>query len=359
MKASIRQRLEKMTDRFEEVGRMLAAPDLAGGSPQFRELSMEYAKLEPLAERFRQFRELERERSTAEEMLSDADSQMRALGEEEVARLTPLLGAEEVELALLLIPKDPRDERNIFLEVRAGTGGDEAAIFAGDLYRMYARHAESKGWGVEVLSENPGEHGGYKEIIGRISGRGVFSRLKFEAGTHRVQRVPATEAQGRIHTSACTVAILPEMDEVEDVAINPAELRIDTYRSSGAGGQHVNKTDSAVRITHLPTGIVVECQDERSQHKNRSRAMALLKARLLAAEQEKQQTAQAQSRKLQVGSGDRSERIRTYNFPQGRVTDHRINLTLYKLASVMNGDLDELLDALQQEFRAEQLAAEE
>ncbi len=359
MKTSIRQRLEKMSDRFEEVGRMLAAPDLDGGSPQFRELSMEYARLQPLAERFAGFRELERERTAAEEMLTDADAQMRSLGEEEVARLVPVLAAEETELALLLIPKDPRDDRNIFLEVRAGTGGDEAALFAGDLYRMYARYAETKGWSVEVMSDNPGEHGGHKEIIGRISGRGVFSRLKFEAGTHRVQRVPATEAQGRIHTSACTVAILPELEEVEEVAINPAELRIDTYRSSGAGGQHVNKTDSAVRITHLPTGIVVECQDERSQHKNRSRAMALLKARLLAAEQEKQQSAQAQSRKLQVGSGDRSERIRTYNFPQGRVTDHRINLTLYKLASVMDGDMDELLDALQQEYRAEQLAAEE
>ena len=359
MKTSIRQRLEKMSDRFEEVGRMLAAPDLDGGSPQFRELSMEYARLQPLAERFAGFRELERERTAAEEMLTDADAQMRSLGEEEVARLVPVLAAEETELALLLIPKDPRDDRNIFLEVRAGTGGDEAALFAGDLYRMYARYAETKGWSVEVMSDNPGEHGGHKEIIGRISGRGVFSRLKFEAGTHRVQRVPATEAQGRIHTSACTVAILPELEEVEEVAINPAELRIDTYRSSGAGGQHVNKTDSAVRITHLPTGIVVECQDERSQHKNRSRAMALLKARLLAAEQEKQQSAQAQSRKLQVGSGDRSERIRTYNFPQGRVTDHRINLPLYKLASVMDGDMDELLDALQQEYRAEQLAAEE
>ena len=359
MKTSIRQRLEKMSDRFEEVGRMLAAPDLDGGSPQFRELSMEYARLQPLAERFAGFRELERERTAAEEMLTDADAQMRSLGEEEVARLVPVLAAEETELALLLIPKDPRDDRNIFLEVRAGTGGDEAALFAGDLYRMYARYAETKGWSVEVMSDNPGEHGGHKEIIGRISGRGVFSRLKFEAGTHRVQRVPATEAQGRIHTSACTVAILPELEEVEEVAINPAELRIDTYRSSGAGGQHVNKTDSAVRITHLPTGIVVECQDERSQHKNRSRAMALLKARLLAAEQEKQQSAQAQSRKLQVGSGDRSERIRTYNFPQGRVTDHRINLTLYKLARVMDGDMDELLDALQQEYRAEQLAAEE
>jgi peptide chain release factor 1 len=320
---------------------------------------MEYARLEPLAQRFRGFRELERERAAAHEMLADPDAGMRSLGEEEVARLATTLASEETELALLLIPKDPRDDKNIFLEVRAGTGGDEAAIFAGDLYRMYARYAESKGFSIEVMSESAGEHGGYKEIIGRISGRGVFSRFKFESGTHRVQRVPATEAQGRIHTSACTVAILPELDEVEEIALNPADLRIDTYRSSGAGGQHVNKTDSAVRITHLPSGIVVECQDERSQHKNRSRAMALLKARLLAAEQEKQQSAQAHARKLQVGSGDRSERIRTYNFPQGRVTDHRINLTLYKLGAVMDGDLDDLLDALQQEYRAEQLAAEE
>src|SRR6201999_461982 len=273
--------------------------------------------------------------------------------------LPPRISSEEQELQRLLIPKDPNDESNIFLEIRAGTGGDEAALFAGDLFRMYAKYAESKRWEVEVLSESPGEHGGYKEIISRIIGRGAYSLLKFESGTHRVQRVPATEAQGRIHTSACTVAILPELEEVEAVELNPAELRIDTYRSSGAGGQHVNKTDSAIRITHLPTGIVVECQDERSQHKNRSRAMGLLKARLLAAEQEKQQSAEAQSRKLQVGSGDRSERIRTYNFPQGRVTDPRINLTLYKLAKVMNGQLDELLDALQQEYQAEQLAAEE
>ena len=240
--------------------------------------------------------------------------------------------------------------------VRAGTGGDEAALFAGDLFRMYARYAESKGWGVEILSESPGEHGGYKEIISRIIGRGAYSLLKFESGTHRVQRVPATEAQGRIHTSACTVAILPELEEVEAVDLNPADLRIDTFRASGAGGQHVNKTDSAIRITHLPTGIVVECQDERSQHKNRSRAMSLLKAKLLSAEREKQQSAQAQSRKLQVGSGDRSERIRTYNFPQGRVTDHRINLTLYKLDDVMNGNLDELVRALNQEHQAEELA---
>jgi len=278
------------------------------------------------------------------------------MGEEELAELNPRILGEELELQRLLVPKDPHDESNIFLEVRAGTGGDEAAIFAGDLFRMYTRYAESKGWGVEILSESPGEHGGYKEVISRIIGRGAYSLLKFESGTHRVQRVPATEAQGRIHTSACTVAILPELDEVEAVDLNPAELRVDTYRSSGAGGQHVNKTDSAIRITHLPTGIVVECQDERSQHKNRSRAMSLLKAKLLSAEREKQQTAQAQSRKLQVGSGDRSERIRTYNFPQGRVTDHRINLTLYKLDDVMNGNLDELVRALNQEHQAEELA---
>jgi peptide chain release factor 1 len=355
MKDAIRQRLEKMDDRFEEIGRLLADPQVAGGSQQFRDLSVEYSRLQPLAERFRDFQALERDLQAAEEMRTDGDASMRALGDEEVARVRERLTAEETELRKLLVPKDPRDERNIFLEVRAGTGGDEAAIFAGDLYRMYARYAENAGFAVEVMSESPGDHGGYREIIGRIAGRGAFSRFKFESGTHRVQRVPATEAQGRIHTSACTVAILPELEEIEAVDLNPAELRIDTYRASGAGGQHVNKTDSAVRITHLPTGIVVECQDERSQHKNRSRAMALLKARLLAAEQEKQQSAQARSRKLQVGSGDRSERIRTYNFPQGRVTDHRIELTLYRLAEIMDGRLDELIQALQQEYQAEQL----
>jgi len=358
MKESIRQRLQKLSDRFEEVGRLLTTDEVAGGSQQFRELSMEYARLQPLAQRFGAYHALERELTAAQELQADTDPGMRALGAEEVPRLQGRIAAEEEELRKLLLPKDPRDDKNIFLEVRAGTGGDEAAIFAGDLYRMYARYAESKGLTPEVLSESPGEHGGYKEIISRIAGKGAFSRLKFESGTHRVQRVPATEAQGRIHTSAVTVAILPELDEVDEVPINPAELRIDTYRSSGAGGQHVNKTDSAVRITHLPSGIVVECQDERSQHKNRSRAMALLKARLLAAEQEKQQSAQAQSRRLQVGSGDRSERIRTYNFPQGRVTDHRINLTLYKLQQVMDGGLDELISALQQEYQAEQLAEE-
>jgi peptide chain release factor 1 len=278
------------------------------------------------------------------------------MGQEEIDSLLPRLAALEVELQRLLIPKDPQDDSNIFLEVRAGTGGDEAAIFAGDLFRMYARFAESKGWEVEILSESPGEHGGYKEIISRIIGRGAYSVLKFESGTHRVQRVPATEAQGRIHTSAVTVAILPELEEVEAIDLNPADLRIDTFRASGAGGQHVNKTDSAIRITHIPTGLVVECQDERSQHKNRSRALSLLKSRLLANEREKQTAQQAQSRKLQVGSGDRSERIRTYNFPQGRVTDHRINLTLYKLDDVMKGQVDELVQALNQEHQAEELA---
>jgi peptide chain release factor 1 len=358
MKASIRSKLDRTVDRFEEVGRLLSDASTLGGSQQFRDLSVEYSRLEPLASLFREYVDLESELHAARELAADPDPEMRALGEEEDRRIKAALAAYTDRLGLMLLPQDPNDERNIFLEVRAGTGGDEAAIFAGDLYRMYARYAEGRGWQIEVMSENPGEHGGYREIIARVVGRGVFSRLKFESGTHRVQRVPETEAQGRIHTSACTVAILAEQDEVESVTINPAEIRVDTFRASGAGGQHVNKTDSAIRITHLPSGLVVECQDERSQHKNRSRAMALLKARLLAAEQEKQQSAQAQARKLQVGSGDRSERIRTYNFPQGRVTDHRINLTLYKLADVMDGRLDELLDALQHEYQAEELAAQ-
>ena len=357
MKESIQQRLQKLAERFEEVGHLLGSPEVAGSSQQFRDLSVEYARLQPLADRFARYRGLEQELAASRDLQNDSDAGMRTLGDEEVARLQQALSLEADELRKLLLPKDTRDDQNIFLEVRAGTGGDEAAIFAGDLHRMYARYAESKGFTVEVISESPGEHGGYKEIISRIVGKGAFSLLKFESGTHRVQRVPATEAQGRIHTSAVTVAILPELAEVE-IDINPADLLIDTYRSSGAGGQHVNKTDSAVRITHLPSGIVVECQDERSQHKNRSRAMALLKARLLAAEQEKQQSAQAHSRRLQVGSGDRSERIRTYNFPQGRVTDHRINLTLYKLAQIMDGALDELIEPLQQEYQAELLAEE-
>jgi len=358
MKESIRRRLQRTVERFEEVGALLADPDVIARQGQFRELSMEYSRLEPVALRFREYCRLEDELRAAQEMAEGADAEMREMAAEEARDLQQRIAAEDAELIRLLVPKDPRDDSNIFLEIRAGTGGDEAAIFAGDLFRMYSRYAERQGWKVEMLSESAGEHGGYKEIISRVAGKGAYSRLKFESGAHRVQRVPETEAQGRIHTSACTVAVLPELEEIDDIDINPADLRIDTFRASGAGGQHVNKTDSAIRITHLPTGVVVECQDERSQHKNRSRAMSLLKARLLAAEQEKQASAQARSRKLQVGSGDRSERIRTYNFPQGRVTDHRINLTLYKLDAVMNGAMDELLQALQHEFQAEELAAQ-
>jgi peptide chain release factor 1 len=358
MKPSIRQKLEKAEQRFEELAHLLADPDIIGNSQQFRDLSVEYARLQPTAAAFAGYRLLEQELASAQDMLSDADSDMRALGEEELAAVKQHLEQRDAELQRLLLPRDARDQGNIFLEIRAGTGGDEAAIFAGDLLRMYGRYAESQGWQVEILSESHGEHGGYREVISRVVGRGTFSKLKFESGTHRVQRVPATEAQGRIHTSAVTVAILPELDEIEKVELNPADLRIDTFRASGAGGQHVNKTDSAIRITHIPSGIVVECQDERSQHKNRSRAMSLLAARLLASEQEKQQATQAKSRKLQVGSGDRSERIRTYNFPQGRVTDHRINLTLYRLADIMQGQIEELLQGLQQEYQAELLAAE-
>ena len=358
VKDTIRLRLEKMVDRYEEIGRSLADPAVIGRQREFRDLSVEYSRLTPVAEKFGAFQALERELGSARDMQTDKDPGMREMGQEEVSRLAPELVRAEDALKMLLIPRDPRDDKNIYLEVRAGTGGDEAAIFAGDLHRMYTRYAEGRGWQVEILSESLGEHGGYKEIISRVVGRGAFSVFKFESGTHRVQRVPATEAQGRIHTSASTVAVLPEEDEIDTIELNPADLRIDTFRASGAGGQHVNKTDSAIRITHIPTGVVVECQDERSQHKNRSRAMSLLKARLLAAEREKQQSAQAQARKLQVGSGDRSERIRTYNFPQGRITAHRINLTLYKLADVMGGALEELLQALQHEYQAEELAAQ-
>jgi peptide chain release factor 1 len=356
MKDSIRNKLERLVDRHEEVGALLSDPQVISNNDKFRELSMEYSRLEPIVSRYREYQSLLGERTNAKEMMNGDDADMQELGREEFGALNARIDREEEELAKLLLPKDARDESNIYLEVRAGTGGDEAAIFAGDLFRMYSRYADVRGWRVEVLSESQGEHGGYKEVISRVVGRGAYSYFKFEAGTHRVQRVPATEAQGRIHTSACTVAVLPETAEVEATDLNPADLRIDTFRASGAGGQHVNKTDSAIRITHIPTGVVVECQDERSQHKNRSRAMSLLKARLMAAEQEKRDKAEAQSRKLQVGSGDRSERIRTYNFPQGRITDHRINLTLYKLADVMNGDLDPVIQPLQQEYQAELLA---
>ena len=356
MKDSIRLKLEKLQARHVELAALLASPAVIGDQKQFRELSQEYTRLEPLAANFRAWQAAEDDLRNAETMAQDSDAALRTLAAEEQHLAQARLAVLEPQLLALLLPSDPHDNGNLFLEIRAGTGGDEAALFAGDLFRMYARYAEARGWRLEVLSANSGEHGGYKEIITRVIGQGAYSRLKFESGVHRVQRVPATEAQGRIHTSACTVAILPEVEAVEDVEINPADLKVDTFRSSGAGGQHVNKTDSAIRLTHIPSGIVVECQDERSQHKNRARAMSLLKAKLLNAEREKQRSAQAQSRKLQVGSGDRSERIRTYNFPQGRVTDHRINLTLYKLDVVLQGKLDELIVPLMNEYQTEQLA---
>jgi len=357
MKASIVNKLEQLQARHEEISALLADPETLADQDRFRTLSQEYAQLEPVTRGFAAYREALQALEAAQEMTADEDPELRGLAEEEVATTQSRLEDLERDLQLQLIPADPRDESNVFLEVRAGTGGDEAALFAGDLFRMYSRYAEARRWQVEVLSASEGEHGGYKEVIARLQGRGVYARLKFESGAHRVQRVPETEAQGRIHTSAATVAILPEIEEVAQVDINPGELRIDTYRASGAGGQHVNKTDSAIRITHLPSGIVVECQDERSQHKNRSRAMSLLQAKLLAAEQSRQQTEQAENRRSLVGSGDRSERIRTYNFPQGRVTDHRINLTLYKLDDVLMGNLDQVIEPLIQEYQADQLAA--
>jgi peptide chain release factor 1 len=356
MKESIRHRLEQSRDRFEELAGLLADPDIIADQNQFRDLSREYSRLEPVIALFRRYDAVASDIAAAREMAGDADEDVREMGREELASLEADREQLLVELQKSLIPPDPHDHSNIYLEIRAGTGGDEAAIFAGDLFRMYTRYAERNGWSVEVVSEREGEHGGYKEVVARISGSGIYARLKFESGAHRVQRVPATESQGRIHTSACTVAVLPEPDEVEEIDVNPADLRIDTYRASGAGGQHVNKTDSAVRITHLPSGIVVECQDERSQHKNRARAMSLLQAKLLDAEVSARETEQAEQRRLQVGSGDRSERIRTYNFPQGRVTDHRINLTLYKLDEILAGDVDLVVEPLTNEYQAEQLA---
>ena len=356
MKESIRRRLERTVERFEEVGALLADPDVIAKQGQFRDLSMEYSRLESVAQRFREFSRLEGELHAAEEMAAGADVEMRELAADEARELRSRIDAEGLELTHLLVPKDPRDDSNIFLEIRAGTGGDEAAIFAGDLFRMYSRYAERQGWKVEVLSESTGEHGGYKEIIARIEGRGAYSKLKFESGTHRVQRVPDTEAQGRIHTSAATVAILPDYEAVDEVEINPADLRVDTYRSSGAGGQHVNKTESAIRITHLPSGLVVENQTERSQHANRDKAMKRLKAALLEQQRAKAEAETAASRRLQVGSGDRSQRIRTYNFPQGRITDHRVEgLTLYRLPEIVAGDLDELVDRLTREHQVDEL----
>jgi peptide chain release factor 1 len=350
-------RLEDISERFQELAGLLADPDIIADNNRFRRLSMEYSQLEPVVNTFRDYEAAVRDHTAARAMRQDPDPDMRQMAEDEARAAETRLEALELDLQKLLIPKDPHDHGNLFLEIRAGTGGDEAALFAGDLFRMYSRYAEIRGWQVEILSRSEGEHGGYKEVIARLIGEGAYARLKFESGAHRVQRVPETESQGRIHTSAATVAVMPEPDEVEAPEINPADLRVDTYRASGAGGQHVNKTDSAVRLTHLPTGLVVECQDERSQHKNRARAMSLLAAKLFEAQQLRQQAEQSAARKSLVGSGDRSERIRTYNFPQGRITDHRINLTLYKLDAVMAGDLDPVIEPLINEYQAGQLAA--
>ena len=355
MKPSIQTRLENLSERFEEITALLSQPEVQNNQNQFRSLSQEYAQIEPLVACYKTYQDNEAHLTSAMEMSKDSDPELRDMAKEEIELTENRRQELEQALQILLLPKDPNDNHNVFLEVRAGTGGDEAAIFSGDLARMYQRYAEKQGWTTELINENRGEHGGYKEIIMRVSGQNVYSQLKFESGTHRVQRVPETESQGRVHTSACTVAIMPEVDSVDEIDINPADLRIDTFRASGAGGQHVNRTDSAIRITHIPTGVVVECQDERSQHKNRARAMSVLQARLLAAEQEKQQAEQSESRRLQVGSGDRSERIRTYNFPQGRLTDHRINLTLYKLDDIMEGGLDQVIQPLIHEHQAELL----
>ncbi|MGM0563549.1 MAG: peptide chain release factor 1 [Pseudomonadota bacterium] len=355
MKDSIRQKLENLVGRHEEVAMLLSDPEVIGDQNRFRDLSKEYAELEPVTKTFGAYQRERENLETAEEMVDDPD--MKEMAWEEIESARSALEKLEDELQVLLLPKDPHDNSNIFLEIRAGTGGDEAAIFAGDLLKMYTRYAETRGWKMEIQSESEGEHGGYKEVIARVIGQGAYSRLKFESGAHRVQRVPETESQGRIHTSAATVAIMPEIDEVEAEDINPSDLRVDTFRASGAGGQHVNKTDSAIRITHLPTGIVVESQNERSQHKNRAQAMSLLQSRIIQGERDKQMQEQAAARKSLVGSGDRSERIRTYNFPQGRVTDHRINLTLYKLDEVIGGQLDQVINPLIGEYQADQLAA--
>ncbi|MGM0953759.1 MAG: peptide chain release factor 1 [Pseudomonadota bacterium] len=356
MKPSIQNRLEQLVERFEEVNALLADAATIADQKKFRDLSREFAEIEPVVKCFQAWQQSLEDIKEAEELAKDGDADMREMAEEELTSARIRNEELDEELQRLMLPKDPNDGKNVFLEIRAGTGGDEAAIFAGDLFRMYSRYAEKRRWQIEVLSQSEGEHGGFKELIARVSGDGVYGTLKFESGAHRVQRVPETESQGRIHTSACTVAVMPEADETQAVEINKADLRVDTFRSSGAGGQHVNKTDSAIRITHLPSGIVVECQEERSQHKNRAKAMSFLASRLENIEQEKQQKNRAETRKSLVGSGDRSERIRTYNFPQGRVTDHRINLTLYKLDEVIAGDLDAVAVPLQHEHQAELLA---
>ncbi len=355
MKQSIRDKLENLVGRLDELDRILASGEATRDMDQYRKMTREHAELGPVVALYKDWQQTEADLQSAQEMM--ADPEMKELAEEEMKAAKGRLPEIEIELQKLLLPKDANDERNIFLEIRAGTGGDESAVFAGNLCGMYTRYAERQRWQVEVVSANESELGGYKEVIARIVGNGVYSKLKFESGGHRVQRVPETEAQGRIHTSACTVAVMPEADELEDVQINPSEIRIDTFRASGAGGQHINKTDSAVRIVHLPTGIVVECQDGRSQHKNKAQAMSVLIARIKNAQESEQNAKIASERKSLIGSGDRSERIRTYNFPQGRVTDHRINLTLYKIDAIMDGELDDVIDALSTEHQAEQLAA--
>ena len=355
MKASIKNKLENLNERFDEITALLSEPEVQNDQNKFRSLSQEYAQINPIVDCYNDYLLNQKHIESAKEMAKDEDPEIRELAKQELVEAEQENEKFQTQLQILLLPKDPNDNSNIFLEIRAGTGGDEAAIFSGDLAKMYQRYAEKQGWNIELINENRGDHGGFKEIIMRVAGQNVFSQLKFESGAHRVQRVPETESQGRVHTSACTVAVMPEVDNVDEIEINPADLRIDTFRASGAGGQHVNKTDSAIRLTHLPTGVVVECQDERSQHKNRARAMSLLQSRLLNAEQEKQNAEQAATRKLQVGSGDRSERIRTYNYPQGRMTDHRINLTLYKLEEIMQGGLEHVIQPLINEHQADLL----
>ena len=355
MNESMRAKLSSLGRRLEEIDAMLSSPEVGSDMNKFRDLSRERAEIEPVVQKVREYEKYEKQRAESEELLSDPD--MKELAQAEFTECREKLEQLDKDLEIMLLPTDPNDKRNIFLEIRAGTGGDESALFAGDLLRMYMRYAERQGWKTEIVSKSESDLGGYKEVIVRVIGDGAYSKLKFESGGHRVQRVPATESQGRIHTSACTVAVLPELDEVEELHIDPSELRIDVYRASGAGGQHVQKTDSAVRITHLPTGLVVECQDERCQRQNKERAMQVLASRLYAMRVAEQQQAEASERKSLIGSGDRSERIRTYNYPQGRVTDHRINLTLYKLDQIMDGDLDEIISALITEHQAEQLAA--
>ncbi|MGE8501127.1 MAG: peptide chain release factor 1 [Pseudomonas sp.] len=357
MKASLLNKLDNLSDRFEELTALLGDAEVISKQTQFRAYSKEYAEIEPVIATFRELRKVQSDLEGAQALLKDSDPDLREMAEEEVTQAKEALVDLEDRLQRMLLPKDPNDGRNVYLEVRAGTGGDEAAIFSGDLFRMYSRYAEKQGWRVEVLSANEGEHGGFKEVIARVEGDNVYAKLKFESGAHRVQRVPETESQGRIHTSACTVAVLPEPDEQAAIEINPADLRVDTYRSSGAGGQHVNTTDSAIRITHIPTGTVVECQEERSQHKNRAKAMAWLAAKLQDQQEAAAHKEVSETRKLLVGSGDRSERIRTYNFPQGRVTDHRINLTLYSLNEVMAGGVEAVIEPLLAEYQADQLAA--